>query len=98
MRRLLIAALSALILLCTPFSDPQGCGLHSIRWYHYLSTCPSGCNGSGCYKPAASGAACASPRERTRRGGERSREYFAGTGKPSNESFPAVNGIPTRLR
>ena len=32
MRRLIIAALSALILLCTPFSDPQGCGLHSIRW------------------------------------------------------------------
>jgi hypothetical protein len=32
MRRLMIAALSALILLCTPFSDPQGCGLHSIRW------------------------------------------------------------------
>src|SRR5262245_7216486 len=32
MRRLMIAALSVLILLCTPFSDPQGCGLHSIRW------------------------------------------------------------------
>ncbi len=32
MRRLIIAALSALILLCAPFSDPQGCGLHSIRW------------------------------------------------------------------
>jgi CHAT domain-containing protein/Flp pilus assembly protein TadD len=32
MRRLMIAALSALILLCTPFSDPQGCGLYSIRW------------------------------------------------------------------
>jgi CHAT domain-containing protein/Tfp pilus assembly protein PilF len=32
MRRLMTAALSALILLCTPFSDPQGCGLHSIRW------------------------------------------------------------------
>src|SRR6266542_509721 len=32
MRRLIIAALSALILLCTPFSDLQGCGLHSIRW------------------------------------------------------------------
>ena len=32
MRRLIIAVLSALILLCIPFSDPQGCGLHSIRW------------------------------------------------------------------
>ena len=32
MRRLMIATLSALILLCTTFSDPQGCGLHSIRW------------------------------------------------------------------
>src|SRR5262245_55363615 len=32
MRRLIIAALSALILLCTPFSDTQGCGLLSIRW------------------------------------------------------------------
>src|SRR6266540_3487785 len=32
MRRLIIAALYALILLCTPFSDLQGCGLHSIRW------------------------------------------------------------------
>src|SRR5262249_52031220 len=25
-------ALSTLILLCTPFSDPQGCGSHSIIW------------------------------------------------------------------
>jgi CHAT domain-containing protein/tetratricopeptide (TPR) repeat protein len=32
MRRLMIAALSALILLCTPFSDSQGCGLYSICW------------------------------------------------------------------
>src|SRR5499426_977237 len=32
MRRLVIAALSALILMYTPFSDPQGCVLHSIRW------------------------------------------------------------------
>src|SRR5882672_8404466 len=32
MRRLVIAALSALILLCTPFSNHQGGGLHSIRW------------------------------------------------------------------
>src|SRR5215470_9255739 len=32
MRRLMIAALSALILLCTSFSAPEGSGLHSIRW------------------------------------------------------------------
>src|SRR5262245_46718795 len=32
MRSLIIATLSALILLCTPFSDLPGCGLHSIRW------------------------------------------------------------------
>ena len=32
MRRLTIAALSALGLLCTPFSEHQGCGLHSIPW------------------------------------------------------------------
>ena len=32
MRRLTIAALSTLILLYTPFSNPQGCGLHSIGW------------------------------------------------------------------
>src|SRR5262245_13328689 len=32
MRRLIIAALSALILLCTPILTPQGRGLHSIRW------------------------------------------------------------------
>ena len=32
MRRLVIAVLSVLILLCTSFSDPQGCGLYSIRW------------------------------------------------------------------
>jgi hypothetical protein len=31
MRRLVVAVLSALILLSTPFSDPQGCGLYSIR-------------------------------------------------------------------
>src|SRR6266545_2748536 len=36
MRRLMIAALSALILLCTPFSDPQGGGLHSIRWTPHM--------------------------------------------------------------
>src|SRR5215475_6915429 len=30
MRRLTIAVLSTLILLCTPFSNPQGCGPHSI--------------------------------------------------------------------
>jgi CHAT domain-containing protein/Tfp pilus assembly protein PilF len=32
MRRLTIAALSTLILLYTPFSNPQVCGLHSIGW------------------------------------------------------------------
>src|SRR5882672_218605 len=32
MRRLVIAALSTLILLCIPLSPPQGRGLHSIRW------------------------------------------------------------------
>src|SRR5262245_48334401 len=32
MRRLVITALSALILLCTPISTPRGCGLHSTRW------------------------------------------------------------------
>src|SRR5262247_3978703 len=32
MRRLMIAALSALILLCVPLSTPQSRGLHSIRW------------------------------------------------------------------
>jgi CHAT domain-containing protein/Tfp pilus assembly protein PilF len=32
MRRLTIAALSTLILLFTPFSNPQGCRLHSIGW------------------------------------------------------------------
>src|SRR5262245_4878639 len=30
MRRLTIAALSTLVLLCTPFSNPHCCGLHSI--------------------------------------------------------------------
>jgi CHAT domain-containing protein/tetratricopeptide (TPR) repeat protein len=32
MRRLIIAALSALIMLCVSISAPQGHGLHSIRW------------------------------------------------------------------
>src|SRR5262245_10999620 len=32
MRRLTIATLSTLILLCTPFSNPVDCGLHSIGW------------------------------------------------------------------
>jgi CHAT domain-containing protein/tetratricopeptide (TPR) repeat protein len=36
MRHLIIVALPALILLCTPFSDPQGCGLHSIRWTPHM--------------------------------------------------------------
>ena len=32
MRRLIVAAFSALILLCISISTPQGRGLHSIRW------------------------------------------------------------------
>ena len=32
MRRLILAALSALILLCISISTPQGRGLHSICW------------------------------------------------------------------
>ena len=32
MRRLIVAALSALILLCLPLSTPQSRGFHSIRW------------------------------------------------------------------
>ena len=32
MRRLTITALSTLILLCAPISNPQGCGPHSIAW------------------------------------------------------------------
>src|SRR5215470_16679463 len=32
MRRLIVAALSALILLCVSISTPQGCGSYSIRW------------------------------------------------------------------
>jgi CHAT domain-containing protein len=32
MRRLTIAAISTLILLWAPISNPQGCGLHSIGW------------------------------------------------------------------
>ena len=32
MRRLVIPTFSTLILLCIPFSDPHGCGLHSIGW------------------------------------------------------------------
>src|SRR5215813_8891394 len=37
MRRLRIAALSALILLWAPFSPPQDCGLHSIGWAPILT-------------------------------------------------------------
>src|SRR5262245_28695988 len=32
MRRLIVAALSALILLCVPLSTPQSRGLHSTTW------------------------------------------------------------------
>jgi hypothetical protein len=32
MRRLAIVAVSSLVLLCVPYSTPQSCGLHSIRW------------------------------------------------------------------
>src|SRR5262249_37511585 len=32
MRRIIIAALSALMLLCVSISTPQGRGFHSIRW------------------------------------------------------------------
>jgi hypothetical protein len=37
MRRLAIAALSTLILLYTPFSNPQGCGLHLLGWAPLMS-------------------------------------------------------------
>jgi CHAT domain-containing protein/predicted negative regulator of RcsB-dependent stress response len=36
MRRLTIAALSALVLLCTPFSDRQSYGLYSIPWTPFM--------------------------------------------------------------
>jgi CHAT domain-containing protein/tetratricopeptide (TPR) repeat protein len=36
MRRLIIAALSALILLCVSLSTSQGRGLHSIRWTPFM--------------------------------------------------------------
>src|SRR5262245_16126808 len=36
MRRLTIAALSTLILLCTPFSNPVDCGAHSIGWIPFM--------------------------------------------------------------
>jgi hypothetical protein len=36
MRRLAIAALSTLILLCTPFSTPRGRRLYSISWTPFL--------------------------------------------------------------
>ena len=62
MRRLMIAALSALILLCTPFSDPQGCGLHSIRWTPLMINLLFRAGAPASYKPAASGDACTSAR------------------------------------
>jgi hypothetical protein len=37
MRRLTIAALSTLILLCAAFSNPQDCGLHSLGWTSLMS-------------------------------------------------------------
>src|SRR5687767_13825594 len=36
MRRLMITALSALILLCVSISTPQGRGLHSFRWTPFM--------------------------------------------------------------
>jgi hypothetical protein len=36
MRRLIVAAFSALILLCISISTPRGRGLHSIRWTPFM--------------------------------------------------------------
>lgn len=61
MRRLTIAALSALILLCIPVSAPQGgcVAFNPLDSSHdQLVMGP----GAGCYKPEAGEAACASAR------------------------------------
>jgi CHAT domain-containing protein len=54
MRHLIIVALPALILLCTPFSDPQGCGLHSIRWTpHMINLLRAGAQAATSLRPVA---------------------------------------------
>src|SRR5215510_5352175 len=59
MRRLVITALSALILMCTPISTPRGCGLHSTRWT------PLMINPLGGGSPAATSARPGTPRAQT---------------------------------
>jgi CHAT domain-containing protein/tetratricopeptide (TPR) repeat protein len=56
MRRLLIPTFSTLILLCIPFSDPHGCGLHSIGWTSLMNKL------SGGGSPAATSARPGTPR------------------------------------
>src|SRR5262249_44320291 len=57
MRRLIVAALSTLILLYVPLSTPQSRGAHSIRWT------PLMINPSGGGSPAATSARPGTPRE-----------------------------------
>ena len=96
MRRLMIAALSALILLCTPFSGPQGCGLHSIRWTPLMIN-PLIQAGS----PAATNLRPVAPPSQApasaRGAAPSARIVFRwNPASRSNESFPVVNRIYIR--
>ena len=98
MRRLIIAALSALILLCVPFSTPQGRGLHSIRWTPLIINL--------LIRAGAPAATSLRPGRRLRkrplvnaaRRKALRRVFRWNPVSPSNESSPAVNRIPTRSR
>ena len=62
MRRLTIAALSTLILLCVSISTPQGRGERSIRLAPLTINLLIRAGSPAAAKPVAGGAACASAR------------------------------------
>ena len=97
MRRLIIAALSALILLCTPILTPQGRGLYSSCWPTLMI------NLLRIGAPSATSPRLGAPPAQapgSDRGAAASvmRVFRWNQASRSSESFPAANRIPTRSR
>ncbi len=92
MRRLMITALSTLILLCVSISTPQGRGLHSIRWTPLMTNLLiwAGAPAAASPRPVA----VPSQAPASMRGAAPSAQESVAS--PSNESFPVVNRISTR--
>ena len=98
MRRLMITALSALILLCVSISTPQGRGLHSIRWTPLMINLLIRAGAPAATSPRPVACLRKRPLVNAARRQALRRVFRWNPASPSNESFPAANRISTRSR